>query len=406
MTEFIKNNFINKHQLRREGFMRNKKLYFYFFITILVLSLIFGIMSCKTSGKKTEENQNQTSGVISLLDSLGVGDVPGYPGAIYDKELNEQLGEFRNQLEIPAEYLNVLFTVFTTNDTPSEIINFYNSELQKLEWGKNLDLTSDKGGFMVWKKTSNRGTDISYIVLTGEIQYGDRKEVVIMTGLVIPEYGNEGDNYTETTKEGSEVGAGNIYFENPQPPEGQGLLPTKSISMGIDEWKQWLQEGSKVKGSNKVYLVDDLTFQKVVEFYRTSEPEDGGAAGIFQSLDIDLSKFSKINIWVVGRVLKESGGNIANVNPSSFPEGAVQVRVKYLTEDNKEKEWYHSFFYSNIIYYDKLHYSLVTKEKWFWYISPNLLELNNKPVKIQEIRIYGFGWEFTGQVAEVDIIGS
>jgi hypothetical protein len=363
-------------------------------------------MSCKIDGKKTEENQNQTSGVISLLDSLGVGDVPGYPGANYDRELNDQLGEFKNQLaEIPAEFVNVLYAVFVTNDTPSEVVSFYNSELQKLQWKKSLDLTSDKGGFMVWKKASNRGSDVSYIILTGEIQYSSRKEVVILTGLVIPEYGNEGNDYAETTEEGSEIGAGNIYFENPQPPEGQGLLTAKSISMGIDEWKQWLQEGSKVKGTNKVYLIDNPTFWKVVEFYRISEPGDGGAAGIYQNLDIDLKKFSKINIWLVGKALKEKGGNIANVNPSSFPEGAVQVRIKYLTGDNKEKEWYHSFFYSNIIYYDKLHYSLVIKEKWFWYISPNLLELNDKPVKIKEIRVYGFGWEFTGQVAEVNIIG-
>jgi hypothetical protein len=386
--------------------MKSKKLYFYFIVVILLMPLVLGFMSCKVDKKKIVDSKKISSGVISLLDSLGVGDVTGYPGANYDKELNDQLGEFKNQLaEIPAEFVNVLYTVFVTKDTPSEVVSFYNSELQKLQWRKSLDLTSDKGGFMVWEKTANSGKDVSYIILTGEIQYGNRKEVVILTGLVIPEYGNEESNITETTEEGSEIGAGNIYFENPTPPEGQGLLPTKSISMGIDEWKQWLQEGSKVKGTNKVYLRDDTTFQKVVEFYRTSEPGDGGAAGIYQNLDIDLKKFSKINIWLVGKILKEKGGNIANVNPSSFPEGAVQVRIKYLTEDNNEKDWYHSFFYSNIIYYDKLHYSLVIKEKWFWYISPNLLELNDKPVKIKEIRVYGFGWQFTGQVAEVDIMG-
>jgi len=386
--------------------MKSKKLYFYFIVVILIIPLVLGLMSCKVDDNKTVDSKKTSSGVISLLDSLGVGDVPGYPGANYDKELNDQFGEFRNQLaEIPAEYINVLYTVFVTEDTPSEVVSFYNSELQKLQWRKSLDLTSDKGGFMVWKKPANSGDDVSYIVLTGEIQYGNRKEVVILTGVVIPEYGNEEGNITETTEEGSEIGSGNIYFENPTPPKGRGLLPTKPISMGIDEWEQWLQEGSKVKGTNKIYLRDDPTFQKVVEFYRTSEPGDGGAAGIYQDLDIDLKKFSKINIWLVGKVLKEKGGNIANVNPSSFPEGAVQVRIKYLTEDNKEKDWYHSFFYSNIIYYDKLHYSLVIKEKLFWYISPNLLELNDKPVKIKEIRVYGFGWQFTGQVAEVDIIG-
>lgn len=206
----------------REVSVKGKKLYLYFIAVILTLSLVFGIMSCKIDGKKSDgETKKISGGVISLLDSLGVGDVPGYPGANYDKELNDQLGEFRNQFEIPAEFINVLYSVFVTNDTPSEVVSFYNSELQELQWEKSLDLTSDKGGFMVWKKASNRGTDISYIVLTGEIQYGNRKEVAMLTGLVIPESGNEGDDYTETTKEGSEIGAGSIYFENPTPPEGQ-----------------------------------------------------------------------------------------------------------------------------------------------------------------------------------------
>jgi hypothetical protein len=42
----------------------------------------------------------------------------------------------------------------------------------------------------------------------------------------------------------------------------------------------------------------------------------------------------------------------------------------------------------------------------FWYISPNLLELNEKPARIKEIRVYGFGWTFTGQVADVNIIAN
>ncbi len=177
--------------------------------------------------------------------------------------------------------------------------------------------------------------------------------------------------------------------------------------MGIKEWSQWLQEGSKIKGTNKVALIEDPTFMRVVEFSRESaDPGDGGAAGIYQSLDIDLRKFSSVKIWLVGKAIKEKGGNIANVNPPAFPEGAVQVRIKYITEDNNEKEWYHSFFYSNIIYYDRLNSSLVTKEKWFWYISPNLLELNEKPARIKEIRVYGFGWAFTGDVADVNIIAN
>ena len=392
--------------------MKGKKILLCSVIFILTLILILSLASCKNISKKSGETQTQAQtkgaggGVISLLDSYGVGDVPSYPDAVYDKELNEALGEFKNQLKIPDEYTNVLYSVFVTDDIPSDVVEHYNSVLEELQWKKSLDLTSSEGGFMVWEKTSNRDSVISYVVLTGKIQYGSRNEVALLTGVIIPDNGKEDGEDTGTKQEGSEIGAGNIYFTNPTTPAGQGLLQTKSLDMGIDKWNLWLQGGTQTKGSNKVTLVKDATFMKVVEFSRESDPGDGGAAGIYQSLDIDLSKFSSVKIWLAGKVLREKGGNIANVNPSYFPEGAVQVRIKYITADNKESQWYHSFFYSNIIYYDKLHYSLVTKEKLFWYISPNLLELNEKPARIKEIRVYGFGWAFTGQVADVNIIAN
>jgi len=395
--------------------MDNKNKFLYFVILLFLLFIVFVFFSCESFKDDIDENLNiqnteleskkTSGGVISLLDSLGVGDVSLYPGYVYDRELDKQLGEFRNQLDIPSEFINVLYIVVVIKDSPAEAISYYNAYMQKLEWKKDLDITSDNGGFMVWKKTSNYGKDVSYIISTGEIQYGDRVEVVVLTGLIIPERDDVGD-YTETTMEGSEIGTGSIYFKNPSTPEGEGLLLTKPFSMGIKEWKLWLQEGSKTKGTNTVELKDDPVFEKVVEFYRTSDPDDGGAAGIYQKTDIELKKYSACKVWLVGKVLSEKGGNIANVNPSFFPEGAVNVRIKYLDEDNSEREWYHSFFYSNIIYYDKLHYSLVVKGEQFWYISPDLLGLNEKPVKITEILVYGFGWDFTGQVAEVNIIGS
>jgi len=40
--------------------MKGKKFYLYFIaVAILTLLLVFGIMSCKIDGKKSEDNQNQ-----------------------------------------------------------------------------------------------------------------------------------------------------------------------------------------------------------------------------------------------------------------------------------------------------------------------------------------------------------
>ena len=131
-------------------YIKNIEYYFYFISIILILALVFGLISCSTAVKE-EKNKDQyileeskkevSGGVISLFDSLGVGDVHRYPDATYDNELNEQLGEFKNQLiEIPAEFFNVLYTVYVTKDTVSEVKSYYNLELQRLHWEKSLDL--------------------------------------------------------------------------------------------------------------------------------------------------------------------------------------------------------------------------------------------------------------------------
>ncbi|MDH4136215.1 MAG: hypothetical protein OEW09_05790, partial [Anaerolineae bacterium] len=97
--------------------------------------------------------------------------------------------------------------------------------------------------------------------------------------------------------------------------------------------------------------------------------------------------------------------NLANSNPRWFPEGAVQVRVKYLTANGEEREWYHGFYAQPVVGADIEHFTRVEREEWFTYTSPDLMALPEPPQRIIEFRVYGFGWQFRGQVAEVDLIG-
>ncbi len=72
---------------------------------------------------------------------------------------------------------------------------------------------------------------------------------------------------------------------------------------------------------------------------------------------------------------------------------------------DSENQWYHGFYYSRIQDADSLHFSKVEKGKFFWYISPDLMTFENKPKVIKEIRAYGFGWDFVGILAEINLIG-
>jgi hypothetical protein len=188
---------------------------------------------------------------------------------------------------------------------------------------------------------------------------------------------------------------------------GESLLSTPPLAKGIAGWELWLQGGSTVAGTNEVQWVDDPAYGKVVEFSRTAGGKDGGAAGIYQPLsNVDVADYPHLYARLVGKVLDEKGGNLANSNPAWFPEGAVQVRVKYLTSNEKEQEWYHGFYATPVPGADAEHFTRVSRGEWFTYVSPDLTTLPERPWHITEFRVYGFGWEFRGQVAEVDLVGS
>lgn len=192
-----------------------------------------------------------------------------------------------------------------------------------------------------------------------------------------------------------------------QPPPGVDLLPVPPLGSGISGWQLWLQPGSRIAGVNQARMVEDETYGRVAEFSRSAEETgDGGAAGIFLPLEINTRSYPHIYLWLVGRVLHEECGNLANHNPRWFPEGALQVRVSYLTNNGEDVDWYYGFYYSEVDGVDTDHFARVKPEKWFSYLSPDLMNLKPKPYQITEVRLYGFCWRFWGQAADIRLIGT
>ncbi len=151
--------------------MQSKKSFFYFYaISVIVLilflpSALTGCLSLSKLEKTTKElaelnrkfserpTKETSAGVISLLDSLGLGDVENYPGSTYDNALNDNLGEFNTQLiDIPDQYHNVLYTVRVAEGSAEDFINFYDSQLENLGWDKDLQLDSQNEYFTLWQK--------------------------------------------------------------------------------------------------------------------------------------------------------------------------------------------------------------------------------------------------------------
>jgi hypothetical protein len=376
-------------------------------VILIIFSIVIVLLSTSCNINSDNSAKKEIKGVISLLDSLGVGDIPMFPGSKLDVDLYRSIESVLGKLpELPELFSGSGFVTYVTKSSPEDVRAYYSEQMKSLGWEltKTYEYGS-QGSFTTWQKMANTGKYVTCGIFTGNYENNNKMVTLILTGVIIPETETNLHDSSSTQKEEAVKPEGTVYFENLTPPAGQGLLSTKSISMGIEEWKTWLQEGTAEKGTNKVSLVSDPQFYKVVKFQRSSDPDDGGAAGIFQETDIAVSHFKSLYVWLVGRIDEENGGNIANIYPEWFPEGAVQVRIKYLDNSDAEKEWYHGFYYSDVGNPDSLHFSKINKGDYFWYISPDMMVFENKPSIIKEVKVYGFGWDFSGSAAEINLIG-
>jgi len=375
-------------------------------VILIIFSIVIVLSSTSCNINSDNSAKKESGGVISLFDSLDVGDVPSFPGSRLDVDLYRNLDSVLGELPVlPELFSDSGFFTYITKSSPEDVSAYYLQKMESLGW-EFVDTYDygDQGSFTTWQKMANTGKYVTYGIFAGNYLKNDKTVTLILNGFIIPENETNMDDSSSNQKEEIEP-EGIVYFENPTPLAGQGLLLTKPISMGIEDWKTWLQEGSSKKEANEVNLVDDSQFNKVVRFQRSSDPDEGGAAGIFQETDISVSQFKSLYVWLVGKIDNENGGNIANTSPEWFPEGAIQVKIKYLDTAGTEQQWYHGFYYSRIKNPDSLHFNKINKGDYFWYISPDMMTFENKPSVIKEVKVYGFGWDFSGSVAEINLIG-
>lgn len=333
-----------------------------------------------------------------------IDDLPVYPGAVRDpsQEPGWEWIDPRANAPFGGEV-----RIFTTPDPMTSVLDFYAAVLPENNWHRGFEAFGDAGGLVVWDQPSPTGWYELGVAVYSFDQSGRPAPTTL--ALMLKEQFAGGQGQQATPRPPSSDTPGGLVTPAPDgstmPPAGMGLLPTPSLSMGIQGWEQWLQPGSQVAGQNVVQMAQDPMMVRVVEFARTQGGNDGGAAGIYQPLNLDVTGFQHLYVWLVGKVIYEEGGNIGNTSPQWFPEGAVQVRVKYVAQSGQENEWYHGFYAVPVSGADAVHFSQVPQGEWFRYAA-DLMAQPDPPVRIVELRVYGFGWEFQGQVADVNLIGA
>src|SRR4030065_1893201 len=215
-------------------------------LVILIILSIFIVLSSTSCNINSDNNaQKEIKGVISLLDSLEVGDVLSFPNSRLDVDLYRNLDSVLGELpELPELFSDSGFSTYITKSSPEDVRAYYTEQMKSLGWEfVNTYDYGDQGSFTTWQKLAHTGKYITYGIFAGNYLKNDKTVTLILNGFIIPENDTDMDDSSSNQEEEIKP-EGTIYFENPTPPAAQGLLLTKSISIGTAEWKTWLQEGS------------------------------------------------------------------------------------------------------------------------------------------------------------------
>ena len=158
---------------------------------------------------------------------------------------------------------------------------------------------------------------------------------------------------------------------------------------------------------DKTRLEDGGNF---VLWERTQSNSDGGAVGLFQDLDVDLSGAEQLmlclDVWVGYHTLRNTGRR-SDVK-GGMGEMPVQITVHYLDANGNQERWSHGFLIQNVGDTTLQNYTLVPAAEW----SHVCLDLMDdevrkdplgeqtlpRPSTITQVRLFGSGWDFKGAV--------
>lgn len=177
------------------------------------------------------------------------------------------------------------------------------------------------------------------------------------------------------------------------------FLTNDDFSSGLAGWEE-IRTG-KANIMNIGVVEDSAEYPHTLGFKRQGAKKIRGELGVSQSLNKDVSGYNSLVLKADVKIIYSS------FKSDRLPEGAyaVTIKLEYLDEDGAIRWWKHGFLYGEVIKYKDIG-EKIPQNQWYSYISQNLLELSPKPKIINQLRIYGDGWEFWARVANVQLIAN
>lgn len=176
-----------------------------------------------------------------------------------------------------------------------------------------------------------------------------------------------------------------------------GLRPVFSnptFDSGLSTWIVYDFKPTTSPGTNIIELVPvaGRTGQSL-HVARTSDNVSGGS-GVTQRLTLDCTHFTTLRVSLSASISFGVGGNLAGAKAGIAPDAPAMVRVSYVDTKGTEREYYHGLYTGDAPGADAVHFQQVGQGQWVSWVSPNLMDLPDKPQRITEVTYSGYGSAF------------
>ncbi|MFH1860204.1 MAG: OmpA family protein [bacterium] len=173
------------------------------------------------------------------------------------------------------------------------------------------------------------------------------------------------------------------------------MLTNGGFDDGMNAWT------SRKEGDGNIYVGltnDSQSHSSTIEMKRQKSQSGMGEAGISQLLNIDVYRYTQINLKAA---IKIDGASMSG-DGKAGGEYPVCLELRYTGTDGKPYIFKHGFLAVGKLNYPDIG-EQIKKGQWVTYVSPNLTQLSPRPVKITEARVIAKGWDFVSRVDGIEL---